>query len=175
VYADSRFFIVVVVVIHIEVNHECHQKSPTAGHFDHTIVIIVGIISYYNTTISYRTWKESFIINLSTFPYLFFLTNNPFLSISMLRRKKTCISNTISRTNFYNWLYTSEKFDTKYFITSSFSYIDSKSSKDKYKDDNNTSNNIIFNSNNNVNKINEKTPSTWWNVINLCVLRFIES
>jgi len=25
VYADSRFFIVVVVVIHIEVNHECHQ------------------------------------------------------------------------------------------------------------------------------------------------------
>ncbi len=51
-YADSRFFIVVVVVIYIEVNHECHQQSPTAGHFDHTIVIIVGILRRSNSTIS---------------------------------------------------------------------------------------------------------------------------
>jgi hypothetical protein len=177
---DSRFFIVVVVVvIHLEVNHECHQQSPTAGHFDHTIVIIVGILIQYSTTISYRETKESLVNNISTIPYLFFLANNPFLSISMLRRKKTYISYTISRTNFYDWLYTSKKFDIRYFITSSFNYIDSKSSKDKYKDDNNNNNtnnnNIIFNSNNNINKINEKTSSTWWNVINLCVLCFIES
>jgi hypothetical protein len=169
VYADSRFFIVVaVVVIHIEVNHECHQKSPTAGHFDHTIVIIVGIIIHYNSTISYRTRKETLVINTFTVPYLFLFTNDPLLSISMLRREKKFISNTISRTNFYDWLYTSKKFDNEYFITSSFNYIDSKSSKD----DNNTSNSIISNSNK---KINEKTSSTWWNVISLCGLCFIES
>jgi hypothetical protein len=172
VYADSRFFnvVVVVVVIHIEVNHECHQQSPTAGHFDHTIVIIVGIISHYNSAISYRTRKESLVTTIFQIPYLFFLIDNPFLSISMLRRKKTFISKTIGRTNFYEWLYTSKKFDTEYFITpSSFKYIDSKSSKDKYRDDDNNT------SNNNINKTNEKTSSTRWNDIGLCVLRFIES
>jgi hypothetical protein len=180
VYADSRFFIVVVVVIHIEVNHECHQKSPTAGHFDHSIVIIVGIISRFNSAISYRTRKENLVTTISTIPYLFFLINNPFLSISMLRCEETFISKTIARTNFYEWLYTSKKFDTEYFITSSsFNYIDSKSSEDNYKDDdNNNSNNIIYNrtnSNNNINKNNEKTSSTRWDGIDLCLLRFIES
>jgi hypothetical protein len=94
----------------------------------------------------------------------------------MLWRKKPSISKTIGQTNFYDWSCASKKFDTEYFIKSSFNYIKSKSSEDKYKNDNNISNNIIFNnSNNKINKPNEKTSSTWWNGIGLCVLRFIES
>ncbi len=65
-----------------------------------------------------------------------------------------------------------KKFDTKYIITSSFDNFDSKSSKNKSKNDSNL---IINNNHTNINKNYEKTSSTWRNGFSLYVLCFIES
>jgi len=201
VYADSRFFIVVVVVvviiilliiingsnsnssisssnrnsIDLEVNHECQQNSPTTGHFDHSIVIVIGRSTELFSFIINRTKSESPVrIREGAFCHLVVVllinsSSYSILSISMLRREKIFIASAIGRINFNDWLYSTKQIDkTKSF----FQLIVEFCSTNISTNSNNNNEQIIVH---NPNQLNKKTSSTWKNGLSLCFLRFIKS